>query len=62
MTLEERLADLAEAIGVDVKELRKNRVAVSDNLEDLPQGGMLIQTGLGADGSDFTVWFDDGMP
>jgi hypothetical protein len=36
------------------------QAVVSDDLADLPVGGLLVQTGLGEDGSDYTIWFDDG--
>lgn len=62
MSLETRLADLATAVGEDVKDLRRNRVVVSDNIADLPEEGLLIQTGLGQDGSGYTLWFNDGKP
>jgi hypothetical protein len=35
------------------------RLAVSPHLADLPPGGLLVQTGLGVDGTGFTLWIDD---
>lgn len=35
-------------------------IVVADDDPELTEPGIWVQTGLGADGSDFTFWIEDG--